>query len=48
VINHTFSHLVPRRMPAGEQLELSTALLNEKLKRLDNYPTLVRIAVRLP
>ena len=47
VIDHTLSHLVARRMPAGEKLKLCAALFNEKFKRLDDYPTLVRIAVRL-
>jgi len=48
VVNHTLSHLVSRRMPASEQLELRAALLNENLKRLDDYPAPVRVAVPLP
>lgn len=47
VIDYTLNHLVPRRMPASKQLELRAALFNEKLERLDDCPTLVRITVRL-
>lgn len=34
-------------MSPSKQLELSAALLDEKLERLDNYPALVRIVVSL-
>lgn len=34
-------------MPAGEQFKLRTALFDEELERLDNYPAFVRIIVRL-
>lgn len=47
MVDHTFGHLVFRRMSPSKQLELSAALLDEKLERLDNYPALVRIVVSL-
>jgi len=47
MIDHTLSHLVPRRMPTSEQLKLRAALFDKKFKWLDDYPTLVRIAVSL-
>jgi len=45
--DNALGHLIPRCVAASKQLELSAALLDEQLKRLDDHPALVRVLISL-